>query len=272
MNITVFDGWLETLGGGERQVLSAAAALREIGTVTVVSHRSIEWSSVKERAGVDLAGVEYRCVAERPHLGVNDLGSNCQFFVNGTHHSLVRGDGIPSVRFVYFPARVLEWQIRVVGGWVRRLGLAIGAAQESTGWYGSERNGAGRYRQSDGIGHVAVRAGSQVRFWLSAMGPDSRAYTITSAHGEALVAGEAGEAGDFSPTPWISVPDDDGVIVKSDACVSPASGESRRLGVALGSIEERGGPLRSCFQRLTRRIAPSLGAWSVDDKIGRAHV
>ncbi len=261
----MFDGWLETLGGGERQVLAAAGALREIGLVTVVSHRSIEWSSVTERAGVDLDGIEYRRVAERPHLGVEDLGSNCQLFVNGTHHSLVRGEGVPSVRFVYFPARLPEWQIRVVGGWVRRLGLAIGAAQESTGWYGSEHNGAGRYRQSDGIGHIAVRAGSQVRFWLSAMGTDSRAYTITSTHGETLVQGEAGEAGDFSPSPWTSVPDDDGVIVKSDACVSPASGESRLLGVALGSIEERRGPLRSGFQRLTRRIAPPLGAWSADN-------
>ena len=77
MNITVFDGWLETLGGGERQVLAAAGALREIGLVTVVSHRSIEWSSVTERAGVDLDGIEYRRVAEKPHLGVEDLGSNC---------------------------------------------------------------------------------------------------------------------------------------------------------------------------------------------------
>ena len=269
MNITVFDGWLETLGGGERQVLAAAGALREIGLVTVVSHRSIEWSSVTERAGVDLDGIEYRRVAEKPHLGVEDLGSNCQLFVNGTHHSLVRGEGVPSVRFVYFPARVPEWQIRVVGGWVRRLGLAIGAAQESTGWYGSEHNGAGRYRQSDGSGHVAVRAGSQVRFWVSAMGPDSRAYMITSTHAETLVEGEAGEAGDFSPSPWVSVPDDDGVIVKSEACVSPSSGESRRLGVALGSIEERGRPLRSGFHRLTRRIAPSLGAWSFDDSFDR---
>ena len=269
VNITVFDGWLETLGGGERQVLAAAAALREIGSVTVVSHRPIEWSAVTERAGVDLTDVGYRCVAEKPHLAMEDLASDCGLFVNGTHHSLVRGDGVPSIRFVYFPAQCPSWRIRVVGRLVRRLGLAIGAAQESTGWYGSERNGTSRYRQSDGIGHIGIRSGGEVRFWLSAMGTGSRAYTITSANGVPLVTGEAGSDGDFSPSPWVSVPDENGVIVKSDARVSSSVGESRRLGVALGSIEERGAPLRSGFQRFSRRIAPSLGAWSVDDSSER---
>jgi glycosyltransferase involved in cell wall biosynthesis len=269
VNITVFDGWLETLGGGERQVLAAAAALREIGSVTVVSHRPIEWSVVTDRAGIDLADVGYRCVAERPNLTREDLASDCSLFLNGTHHSLVRGDGIPSIRFVYFPSQCPDWRIRVVGGLVRRLGLSIGAAQESTGWYGAERNGASRYRQSDGTGHIGVCAGGEVRFWLSAMGANSRAYTITSAEGVTLATGEAGSNGDFSPSPWVFVPDEDGVIVKSDVLVSPSVGESRSLGIALGSIEERGAPLRSGFQRLTRRIAPSLGAWSVDDSSDR---
>ena len=72
--IVLFDGWLATLGGGERQVLSAASALRELGSVSVVSHCPIPRSAVVDWAGIDLHGVDFRFMPERPQL----RGTRCR--------------------------------------------------------------------------------------------------------------------------------------------------------------------------------------------------
>ena len=262
----VFDGWLETLGGGERQVLAAAAALREMGSVTVVSHRAIEWRDVVERAGLDLDQVRYRRVPETPQLTGDDLVPGCDLLVNGTHHSLVHAGGVPAIRFVYFPARRCVRWIEVSGNLVRRVGLMLGAARESTGWYGAECSVAGRYRHSDGSGHISVGGGGAVRFWLSAMGDGGREYTVVSAKGEQLGHGVAGTGGDFCPSPWIEIGNDVAdVVLKSRATLFNSDGESRSVGIALGSIEEKGSLLRAGFQLLTRRIVPLLGMWSADE-------
>ena len=269
-NIVVFDGWLETLGGGERQVLSAASALRSLGTVSVVSHRPLRWATVVERAAVDLDGVKFRTLPERPQLSGRQIAGDADLFVNGTHHSLIDGRGLPSIRFVYFPAQPGNRARRIAGGALRRLGDRVGAAREGSGWFGPEDHQGLSYRQSDGEGRIAVSDGARVRLWLSAMSHADRTYEIQTDAGTTLAEGLAGDNGDFAPSPWVNVPSgSEELIVHSAASLATDHRESRMLGLALGSIEERGAPARSLFQGTTRRLVPALGAWAADDRAQR---
>lgn len=269
-NIVLFDGWLETLGGGERQILSAASALRSLGTISVVSHRPLAWPSVTERAGVDLDEVNFRTLPERPQMTGRDIAGDADLFLNGTHHSLVDGGGLPSIRFVYFPAQPGNRARRIVGQALRRLGDGLGAAHERSGWFGTETLQGVRYRQSDGDGRIGISDGARVRLWLSAMSQTDRTYSIQTDAGETLVEGLAGAMGDFAPSPWIQVPSgSECLIVHSAASVGTNQRESRLLGLALGSIEEQGSPTRRLFQRATRRLFPGLGGWAADDRADR---
>ena len=266
-SIVLFDGWLETLGGGERQVLSAASALRSLGTVSVVSHRPLRWTKVVERAAVDLDGVRFRTLPERPQLSGRDLAGDADLFVNGTHHSLVDGRGLPSMRFVYFPARNGNRVRRMAGQTLRRLARTLDAAYEQSGWFGTEVHQRVRYRQSDGAGRIGVGEGACLRLWLSAMTDVERAYTIQTGAGQALTDGLAGAKGDFAPSPWVEVPPGcRELVVQSAASLGTNERESRLLGLALGSIEEQGPLPRRLFQRTTRRLAPALASWASDDR------
>jgi len=265
--IVVFDGWLETLGGGERQVLSAASALRTLGKVSVVSHRPLHWATVVERAAVDLDGVRFHTLPERPQLSGRHVAGNAHLFVNGTHHSAVDGRGVPSIRFVYFPARQGNRARRMSGRALRGLGRVLGAACECSGWFGTEVHQGLRYRQSDGDGRINVSEGTCVRLWLSAMSDIDPSYTIRTGAGDVVAEGLAGAEGDFAPSPWVEVPPGCGeVVVHSAATLGTNARESRLLGLALGSIEEQGPIARRLFQRSTRRLAPVLGAWASDDR------
>ncbi|MDE2867435.1 MAG: glycosyltransferase [Chloroflexota bacterium] len=266
-SIVLFDGWLETLGGGERQVLSAASALRSLGTVSVVSHRPLRWTTVVERAAVDLDGVRFRTLPERPQLSGREVAGDADLFVNGTHHSLVDGRGLPSMRFVYFPARNANRARRMAGQALRRLAGNLGAAYERSGWFGTEVHQRVRYRQSDGAGRIGVGEGACLRLWISAMTDVDRAYTIQTGAGKALTEGLAGPKGDFAPSPWVEVPRGcRELVVHSAASLGTNERESRLLGLALGSIEEQGPPPRRLFQRTTRRLVPALGSWASDDR------
>ena len=269
-SIVLFDGWLATLGGGERQVLSAASALRELGAVSVVSHCPLPRSAVVDWAGIDLSGVSFRFMRERPQLSGRDIAGNADLFVNGTHLSLVDGRGLPSIRFVYFSARPNSTAWRVVGSAVRRLGLGLGAARERSGWFGTEAHEGALFRQSDGDGRIAVRDGTRVRFWLSAMSHEDRTYTIETISGGTLAEGQAGGKGDFAPSPWVDVPSGcRELAIRSAASGGTNRWEGRQLGLGLGSIEERGALTRGLYQRLTRRLVPKLAYCAGDDHAAR---
>jgi glycosyltransferase involved in cell wall biosynthesis len=269
-HIVLFDGWLATLGGGERQVLSAASALRELGRVSVVSHCPIPRATVVDWAGMDLEGVSFRFMPERPQLTGSDVAGNADLFINGTHRSLVDGRGLPSIRFVYFPAQPSSVAWRTAGRALRRIGVGLGAAHERSGWFGTEAHHGALFRQSDGLGRISVDEGTRVRFWLSAMSHDERTYTILTADGDELAKGEAGAKGDFSPSPWVHVPPGcHELVIRSAASGGKNRWEGRQLGLGLGSIEERGALARDLYQRVTRRLIPKLAYCAGDDHAER---
>lgn len=268
--IVLFDGWLATLGGGERQVLSAASALRELGSVSVVSHCPLPRSAVVDWAGIDLHGVGFRFMPERPQLTGREVAGDADLFINGTHLSLVDGRGLPSIRFVYFSARRSSTAWRVVGSTLRGIGRGLGAAHERSGWFGTEAHQGALYRQSDGTGRVAVSDGARIRFWLSAMSQEDRSYSIQTSLGDELAQGRAGSRGDFAPSPWVTVPSGcRELVIHSAASGGTNRWEGRQLGLALGSIEERGALVRSLFQRVTRRLIPRLAYCAGDDHATR---
>ena len=269
-SIVLFDGWLATLGGGERQVLSAASALRELGTVSVVSHCPLPRSAVVDWAGIDLHGVSFRFVPERPQLTGRDVAGNADLFINGTHLSLVDGRGLPSIRFVYFSARPSSTAWRTVGRTLRSLGQGLGAAHERCGWFGTEAHQGALFRQSDGAGRIGVRDGTRIRFWLSAMSHEDRTYSIETRSGDTLAKGNAGDKGDFAPSPWVDVPGGcRELVIRSAASRGTNRWEGRQLGLGLGSIEERGALPRDLYQRVTRRLAPKLAYCAGDDHAAR---
>ena len=193
------------------------------------------------------------------------MAGNADLFVNGTHHSLVDGHDLPSMRFVYFPARNGNRARRMAGQVLRRLGRNLGAAHERSGWFGTEVHQRVRYCQSDGAGRIGVGEGAYLRLWLSAMTDVDRAYTIQTHAGDTIAEGLAGDNGDFAPSPWVEVPPGcRELVVHSAVSLGTNERESRLLGLALGSIEERRPPPRRLFQRVTRRLAPALGSWAGD--------
>ena len=272
LRIVIYDGWLETLGGAERQVLAAADGLRSLGKVTVVSHRRLDRRQVVERSGLGLHGVRLVARAETPDFADVLEGLEPDVFINATHHSPLPSVGRVGIRFVYFPPPPPPWLERAGGALAGRLGERLAAAREVQGWYGPESWGRGWYRQSGARGSLRVRPGARLRLWLGDMDPSAgakpRRYRVVTEDGRILAEGVAGAGGHFAPSPSFQAPPGcPRVVVETEPRLIERSGERRLIGLALGSIDEGGGLTRRACQRLWRRAIPALGRWEAEQRL-----
>lgn len=269
MNILVYDGWLETLGGGERQALAAAEALQALGQVTVVSHRAVEPDVLGARLGVDVGGLGWVCRPEASSAARTFAGLACDLFVNATHHSRFMHRTVPSIGFVYFPPRRPVFRLRAskVAKW--STGKGLGGAWTGDGWFGPEGVGRRWYQQSDGAGWLVVRPGARLRLWLADLAEEDdgsrSSYRIKTSGGEVLLRGEARSGGGFAPSEWFEVPGGvSSLVLESAGRVVTRRGERRVLGLALGAVEEGGGPVRSALRRASRRLFGLPRRWVVE--------
>ena len=273
----VYDGWLETLGGAERQMLGAVEAMRRLGPVTMISHRSLSRERLAEWSGRDLAGVEHDVRPDTPGLEGLLEGVESDVFVNATHNSWFPAPHAAGIMFVYFAASAGSRWKGAIGRLVGWAESRLGAAREGSGWYGPEARGWGWCRQSAGHGEIKASEGAELRLWLSDMDPakdrPARSYRVVSSHGDTLCEARAGRHGRFEASPWVRVPTGaSGVVVESEAREIEGSPDRRLIGLSLGAIDERSAP-RRIWHLVTRRLVPAPARLGVEQRLadyGRA--
>ena len=148
MRIGIFNQWLHTQGGAERQTGAAAQALAADGhDVTFITPTPTNLEALAQRFNLDLADVALRVVPVLPLSEIAALTAEYDLFINGSHMDAIPSRAPVSILFVYFPhprdlsplarlgRRLAKWCVTHVGG-----------VRYDEGFYGNETVGDGWYR------------------------------------------------------------------------------------------------------------------------------
>ena len=148
MRIGIFNQWLHTQGGAERQTGAAAQALAADGhDVTFITPTPTNLEALAQRFNLDLADVALRVVPVLPISEIAALTAEYDLFINGSHMDAIPSRAPVSILFVYFPhprdlsplarlgRRLAKWCVTHVGG-----------VRFDEGFYGNETVGDGWYR------------------------------------------------------------------------------------------------------------------------------
>lgn len=148
MRIAIYNRWLATLGGGERDMAAFAEALQDDHTVDLLTHSAVDLPRIAGRLGLDLGGVSVRTLPFDPEFrAVVDASAEYDLFVNMSHGDMFAPRARRNLLRVFFPADpspAADDQQRAVGGAGPRLTLLHGfyAPEKDEGqqfaWTGAE--------------------------------------------------------------------------------------------------------------------------------------
>ena len=129
MRVGLYNRRLVTLGGGERHSLAIAAYLaRRDHEVQVIGHTPVDLAAVGQRLGLDLRGVEARCVPARPPHELGEMTAVYDLFINASNWDFVPPQAHKNALLVYFPypaGNLLPAQLRFqIGNLLRSRVLA----------------------------------------------------------------------------------------------------------------------------------------------------
>lgn len=104
MRIGIYNRWLHTLGGGEREVAALAQALQDEHTVELITHQPIDLAYFAERLNARLPRVNLRIVPDDPqHTAVIRASTDYDLFFNMSHGDLFTPRAGKNVLRVFFP-------------------------------------------------------------------------------------------------------------------------------------------------------------------------
>lgn len=113
-SIAVYDAHWSTGGGGESYAGGVAEVLRQLGSVTILSHEAFDVAALAERLDLDLSGVEVRVVD--PCASMERVSSEFDVFVNASYRSHARNGARRGIYVVHFPDEpgggLASWQHR----------------------------------------------------------------------------------------------------------------------------------------------------------------
>ena len=253
MKIAVFNRYWTTLGGGERYAGGLAEALSADHDVHLLSPTSVDWSLLEERLGIDLSRTTPRDVPVDPSAFTAitreyDLLLTCSF-MSTEFNGARRG-----IYVVLFPAQATSAirAAKTVG--TRLLGPVLARDDLSVVWgsgfHPAERSGTGVFRWTTDKAdlYVTLPAGESTRVRMTFLAYRPRSAPPASVYVEldGRVCGQATVGSDLRPVELdvdlVGRGRDEpiGLVIRSDT-FSPngasAEGDSRRLGVALATVQ-----------------------------------
>ena len=266
MKIGIYDAWLHTLGGGEKHLLTAAAALSQTHEVHVHSHAPVSRQSLERLTSLPLHKLSLWNRPNLPASGLVSEFSEYDLFINATHDSLLPNPCRRGIRLLFFPPRkpnsILTAMAKALGPATRISGLPI----YSTGFFGPERVGRGWFRNTSSHATITLPAGARSLSFMAGNASAAQKTVIVSNGNQELDRFSIPPTnGGFVPIGPIDVPRGDA----GDAIVSldvfpldrgPNTNvrEDRQIGIAIAD-PKTGSPRELPVRLLLRRLAPRLG-------------
>ena len=148
MRIGIFNRWLQTQGGGERQTGSAAQALAaDSHDVTFITTNPTDLSAVAQRFDLDLSDVGLRVIPDLPYSELEALTAEYDLFINGSHMDNIPSRAPASILFIYFPLpRDLSPRAKLTQRLIIWCAARLGRVRYEYGFYGMELVDVGWYR------------------------------------------------------------------------------------------------------------------------------
>ena len=270
MRIGIFNRWLQTQGGGERQTGAAAQALAADGhTVTFITTTPTDLAALARRFNLDLAGVTLRLIPDLPYSEITALTAEYDLFINGSHMDAIPSRAPASILFIYFPhPRDLSPLARLCRSLAKWCTTHAGDVRFQDGFYGSERVGHGWYRAVSRRAKFSVpgnREGMTIQLAIGNFAGDEPLLARFSSQGTVLAEVDvAPSEGDFRTLTLLVPPalcqservtiDVESDVVEPD----PATPEERRpLGIAISQVTADS-LLSRLYTRIVERRLPKL--------------
>ncbi len=262
MRIGIFNRWLQTQGGGERQTGAAAQALAADGhEVTFITTTPTDLSALARRLNLDLANVALRVIPDLPYSEIAALTAEYDLFINGSHMDAIPNRAPASILFIYFPRpRDLAPLARLTLQVVKQCAALLGRVRYEYGFYGMELVDVGWYRAMSGRAGFSVpgkRRGVTVQLAIGNFAAAVPLRVRFSCQGVVLAEVDAAPSGGNFRLLTLQVPaalsqaervhvDVESEVVEPDPA-TPA--ERRPLGIAISQVTAG-----AAFSRFSRRL------------------
>ena len=262
MRIGIFNRWLQTQGGGERQTGAAAQALAADGhEVTFISTNPTDLSALAHRLNLDLANVALRVIPDLPYSEIAALTAEYDLFINGSHMDAIPNRAPASILFIYFPRpRDLAPLTRLTLHVVKQCAALLGRVHYEYGFYGMELVDVGWYRAMSGRAGFSVPGGRRGVTVQLAIGNFAAAVPLRvrfSCQGAVLTETDVAPSGGNFRLLTLQVPatlsqaervhvDVESEVAEPDPA-TPA--ERRPLGIAISQVTAG-----AAFSRFSRRL------------------
>ncbi len=106
MRIGIYNRWLHTLGGGERELAAFARVLQAEHTVELLSHQPVDLDLFRSRLNLPLPQARLRTLALDPeYRAVADASADYDLFVNMSYGDMVAPRARQNWLRVFFPGR-----------------------------------------------------------------------------------------------------------------------------------------------------------------------
>ena len=277
MRIAIYNRFLTTLGGGERYMLTIAEILGRYADVDVLSQRVVPPDIIKARLGIDIGGVNMVRLSDDSRETVEAASSRYDLFINCSHLDPVMSQAPLSILLVYFPsATSTGWRAVVrqsIEHFVRPL---LWLPVLEAGFGHEERSGGEVFRWTNGEGRVLVPATGLARprlvVPLASFRHDNTGPLVRFVSGDEEVGvADVPSGSDFHAFSVAPAAQPDGsfsLSIRSDTFVPASKIDTRRLGVAVGTIRPAG--WRGWVsQRTVERLALRPGEQLHDRYCGR---
>ena len=123
MKVAIYNRWLATLGGGERESLTIAEMLASEHDVEILSPSRMTAHRVNERLGIDLSRAKFVELSALTPRRLSALSSRYDLFINCSHWDYVHARAQRNVLLVFFPyhgvdnlqSRLRYWSAHLLG-------------------------------------------------------------------------------------------------------------------------------------------------------------
>ena len=270
MRIGIFNRWLHTHGGAERQTGAAAQALAADGhDVSFITTTPTDLAALAQRFNLDLADVSLRVVPDLPYSELTAMTGEYDLFINGSFMDALPSRAPVSILFIYFPRpRGLSPLARLARCLATSFEAQLGGMRYEYGFFNMELSAVGWYRaigRRAGFSVPGRQRGLAVRL---AVGNFAAAQPL---HASFATQGTELARVDVAPTkgsfqlltlqipPELSHAERVTIDVESEVAEPGSSdpAERRALGIAIGQVTT-GTALSHFSRRLIERNLPRL--------------
>jgi glycosyltransferase involved in cell wall biosynthesis len=158
VKVGIYNQFLNTMGGGENLMGTAAEVLARAGhDVEIVTHVPSSIERLAGRFGLDLRGVRIRTTPLLPFDQLGELSAEYDLWVNGSHMSVVPSKAPRSILLVMFPFPLDQSPLgRAKMVVARHIHRQLLVPRYGAGFFGPQELAGSRYRWTAGRGQVRL--------------------------------------------------------------------------------------------------------------------